>query len=41
LVFYQTDKNIALTEVNAETDFVTQNEKFGEFLNKIIINNIF
>jgi elongation factor Ts len=33
--FAQTAKTIALTEVNAETDFVTQNVKFGEFLDQI------
>ena len=26
---------VALVEVNAETDFVTQNEKFKEFLKEI------
>ena len=32
---YETDKAIAVVEVNAETDFVTQNEKFKEFIKAI------
>jgi len=31
----ENDKAIALVEVNAETDFVTQNEKFKEFVHQI------
>ena len=31
----QTDKMLALVEVNAETDFVVRNEKFIDFLNSI------
>ncbi|GAB4230439.1 MAG: translation elongation factor Ts [Chlamydiales bacterium] len=30
--FAETDERIAIVEVNAETDFVVKNEKFGEFL---------
>lgn len=32
---YETDKAIAVVEVNAETDFVTQNEKFQEFIKEV------
>ncbi len=32
---YEAEKAVALIEVNAETDFVTQNEKFKEFLKNI------
>lgn len=31
----ESDKSVALVEVNAETDFVTQNEKFKQFLKDV------
>ncbi len=35
--FGESDKNIAIVEVNSETDFVAQNEKFKQFIKDICI----